>query len=283
MRKLLMAAFVFLTIAIYAQETVTETFDDTRVVNGHSVETNKEGSMKFIIAHRFGVLNGGAYELFGLDQSRIRLGFDYGITDNFTIGAGRSSHHKTIDGFVKARILSQQKGSGSPVTLTWLSTSDYKTLKTAFGEEIDATLRFSFTHQLLIAKKFGDRLSVQIMPTYLHRNLVETRDALNDLFAVGTAGRLRLTQMLSLKGEYYFTFSESEGQFRNPSLDRTNSLAIGVDIETKHHVFQLHIGNSQGMTEKFFISESTGRWVDGDIMLGFNITRDFQIKGRKYN
>jgi hypothetical protein len=276
MKKSLLAILLVSSVAVFSQEDVSETFDDTRVVNGHSVETNKEGSMKFIIAHRFGLLNGGLYELFGLDQSTIRMGFDYGITDKITIGIGRSSFQKTIDGFVKARLLTQNTGGGSPISLTWLSTSDYNTLKSPSNQEIEGKLRFSYTHQLLLAKKFGDAFSIQIMPTYLHRNLVPTKEFSNDIFSVGTAGRLRLTQMLSLKAEYYIALPD---QLSNAN---TNSLAVGVDIATKHHVFQLHIGNSRGMIEKFFISETYGEWSQGDIMLGFNITRNFQVRGRKY-
>ena len=276
MKKSLLVILLVSSLAVFSQEGVSETFDDTRVVNGHSVETNKEGAMKFIIAHRFGLLNGGLYELFGLDQSTIRMGFDYGITDKITIGIGRSSFQKTIDGFVKARLLKQNTGGGSPISLTWLSATDYNTLKSPANREVDGMLRFSYTHQLLIAKKFGDALSIQIMPTYLHRNLVPTKEFSNDIFSVGTAGRLRLTQMLSLKAEYYIALPD---QLSNAN---TNSLAVGVDIATKHHVFQLHLGNSRGMIEKFFISETYGEWSKGDIMLGFNITRDFQVKGRKY-
>lgn len=94
MKKGILALLLGFSLSTFSQELVSETFDDTRVVNGHSVETSKEGSMKFIIAHRFGLINGGLYELYGLDQSTIRLGFDYGLTDNITIGIGRSSFQK---------------------------------------------------------------------------------------------------------------------------------------------------------------------------------------------
>tara|TARA_R110000868_G_scaffold323219_1_gene584177 strand:+ start:21 stop:416 length:396 start_codon:yes stop_codon:yes gene_type:complete len=129
MKQSLLTFLFFLSVSTFSQEKVSETFDDTRVVNGHSVETNKEGSMKFIIAHRFGLINGGLYELYGLDQSTIRLGFDYGLTDKITIGIGRSSFQKTIDGFVKIRLVSQKTNEGSPISITWLSTSDYNSLK----------------------------------------------------------------------------------------------------------------------------------------------------------
>lgn len=269
---------ILLTIWVssFAQEAVSETFEDTRVVNGHSVETNKEGAMKFIIAHRFGMLNSGFYNLFGLDQSTIRLGLDYGITDKITVGLGRSSFQKTIDGFVKANLISQKTQGGSPISITWFSSADLNTLIRPEASKIDYNLRWSFAHQVLIARKIGEDFSLQVMPTFLHRNLTPSKNFSNDIFSIGTAGRVRLTQMLSFKVEYYFNLPN-----QLPEAN-TNSLAVGFDIETKHHVFQLHIGNSRGMTEKFFISETYGEWSEGEIMLGFNITRDFQVKGRKY-
>ena len=277
MRKNILALLLGLSLSTFAQEQVSETFDDIRVVNGHSVETNKEGSMTFIISHRFGMINCWLYELYGLDESNIRIGFDYGLTNRLTVGIGRSSFQKTVDGFVKFKVLSQKTEGGSPITLTWLSTSDYNTLKEPYGlVGISGKLRWSFSHQLLVAKKFGERLSIQVMPTFLHRNLTPTSEMDNDIFSIGSAGRVRLTQMLSFKAEYCFALPN---QFPDAN---TNSLALGFDIETKHHVFQLHLGNSRRMAEKFFISETYGDWSKGDIMLGFNITRDFQVKGRKY-
>lgn len=280
MKKVLFFSLFCASLVSFAQEKkekVTETFEDTRVVNGHSVETNKEGSMKFIIAHRFGTINGGIRELYGLDQSTIRLGFDYGITDNFTIGVGRSSFGKTVDGFVKGRLLHQTKGKGSPVSLTWFSSADIFTTEDLDpNREIETKYRWTFVHQLMIARKFSDKLSIQVMPTFVHRNLVRDSTISNDIISIGGSGKYQLTKVLSFKAEYYYTLPDQL------SDENTNSLALGFDIETKHHVFQLHLGNSRGMIEKFFITETYGEWDKGDIMFGFNIVRDFQIKGRKY-
>ena len=122
----------FLPVLLKAQEVekVSQTFKDTRVVNGHSVETSELGEMKFIISHRFGYVNTGIYEVFGLDQSTIRIGLDYGITNRLTVGLGRSSFEKTYDGFAKYNLLRQGKGKGSsPVSLTVLATTALTTLK----------------------------------------------------------------------------------------------------------------------------------------------------------
>lgn len=280
MKSILFTGLLFLSLGSFAQEEkikVTSTFEDTRIVNGHSVETNHEGSMKFIIAHRFGAVNGGIREFYGLDQSTIRLGFDYGISDNITIGVGRSSFRKTVDGFVKGRLLHQHEGGGSPISITWFSSADiFTTENSETGPEIETKYRWTYVHQLLMARKFNNRLSLQVMPTFVHRNLVSTSDTENNIISIGTAGKLQLTKILSFKAEYYYALPD-----QLPDVN-TNSLALGFDIETKHHVFQLHFGNSRGMIEKYFITETFGSWDEGDIMFGFNIVRDFQIKGKKY-
>jgi len=279
-KKILFLSLSMLSVLLFGQdkgEKVSQTFKDTRVVNGHSVETNKEGQMKMIIAHRFGEVNGGLKEFFGLDQSTIRLGLDYGLFDWLTIGIGRSSFEKTVDGFLKARVINQRDGNGSPVSITLFSSMAIKTL--AINDETRPDynrVRYTYANQALIARKFSDRFSLQLMPTHVHNNFVIHKDKKNDVISIGGAGLFQLTKLVSFKAEYYYALPD---QLLD---DNTNSLSLGFDIETKHHVFQLHLSNSRGMIEKFFVTQTFGEWEKGDIMLGFNITRDFQIKGKKY-
>ena len=265
-------------------EPVTElaqaTFKSVRIINGHSVETAGKNTLHFLISHRFGAVNTGAYNFFGLDQGVIRLGFDYGITSNLTVGIGRSSNEKTFDGFLKYRALRQGTGPHTmPFTLTLLGTSALSTLRYVGSGLNDRPLksRITYTYQALIARKFSDGFSVQLMPTWVHRNLVMTRTEQNDVFALGAAARLKVTKRLALTGEYYWVLpgaTADDGRYYN-------SLAVGVDIETGGHVFQLHFTNSNGMIEKFFIPQTTGNFFKGDIYPGFNISRAFTIGNRK--
>lgn len=259
-----------------SQNQPAQTFKDTRIVNGHSVETSFKGEMKFIISHRFGTINGGAYELFGLDQSSIRLGLDYGITDKLNVGLGRSSFEKTVDGFVKYRLLTQQVEGGSPVSVTGLATMAVKGTRFEDPErENFFTSRLYYAYQIMIARKFHDRFSLQVMPSMVHRNLVPTVDDAHDVYALGSAFRFQLTKQVAIQGEYYWLPpGQVSGDFHSP-------VSIGFDVETKGHVFQFHLSNSTGMIEKFFITETRGLWQEGDIHFGFNITRDFRIRGRK--
>lgn len=251
---------------------VTGAFKATRLVNGHSVETNGQQELLFLISHRFGTLNSGAYNLFGLDQATIRLALEYGITDRLTAGAGRSSLEKTYDGFLKYKLLQQRQGA-VPVTLTLFSSAAINTLRNENPErDVPFSSRLAYTSQLLVARKFNERLSLQLAPSWVHRNRVATRQDENEVFAVGAGGRFKLTKRTSFNAEYYYVLPGETAD------DYINALSLGFDIETGGHVFQLIFTNAQGMVEKFFIPQNTGVWSDGDIYFGFNISRVFSLK-----
>lgn len=247
-----------------------QTFKGTRLINGHSIETRKKGVLDVIISHRFGRLNSGAYELFGLDESNVRLGVDYGIMDRLNAGVGRNSFEKTYDGFLKYKIVRQQ--IGIPVSVVGFSSIALMTQKTGDpAGEPDLASRLTYSYQVIIAKKFSPSFSFQISPTLVHRNAVPEDLDPNDIYALGAGGRIKLTKRLSLNAEYYYQFNRAENSLIQ------NSVAIGFDIETGGHVFQLHFTNSRAMNEKGFITETTGDFFDGDIHFGFNISRTFQL------
>jgi Membrane bound beta barrel domain (DUF5777) len=254
----------------------TATFKGTRIINGHSVETVKKNHLDFIIHHRFDRLNSGAYNLFGLDYSTVRLGFEYGLTDNIMIGIGRSSVQKTFDFLAKAKILRQSTGTRvMPFSVTAFASTVIETL----DKDLSTTDQTSYCTQLLIARKFSDKLSLQLNPTFLYRNRVTSVAQERALFALGFGGRMKLNKRLSLNAEYYWAFREKD--LETPLGDTYgNSLALGVDIETGGHVFQLHFTNSSGMVEKQFIGDTSGSWSKGDIRWGFNVSRTFSFDKR---
>jgi hypothetical protein len=253
------------------ENTVTATFKGTRILNGHSIENRKDKELEFIISHRFGRVNLGFDELFGLDQSNIRFALEYGFNDNLTIGLGRSSFEKTYDSFLKYSLLKQKNGENSfPFAVSLFGSVAVKTLK-----DYDPSDKRTFAEslfyvgQVLIARKVSPSFSYQITPTYVHRNTVRINADPHDIFALGFGTRMKLSKRVSFNSEYYVTFNESK------SIDARNSLAFGIDIETGGHVFQLILSNAITMIEKSFITESTGNFFGGDIHFGFNISRTF--------
>jgi len=250
---------------------VTATFKGTRILNGHSIENRKDKELEFIISHRFGRVNLGFDELFGLDQSNIRFALEYGFNDNLTIGFGRSSFEKTYDSFLKYSLLKQKNGENSfPFAVSLFGSVAVKTLKDYdLSDKRTFAESLFYVGQVLIARKVSPSFSYQITPTYVHRNTVRINADPHDIFALGFGTRMKLSKRVSFNSEYYVTFNESK------SIDARNSLAFGIDIETGGHVFQLILSNAITMIEKSFITESTGNFFGGDIHFGFNISRTF--------
>jgi hypothetical protein len=257
----------------------TATFKSTRIMNGHSIERMVPGQLDVRISHRFGTLNSGGYNFFGLDQSNIHLGLEYGIFKWLMIGVGRSEFEKTYDGFAKFSILRQSSGAKvMPVSVSVVTAIALKTLK--FTDQTRTnyfTSRLAYVTQILVARKINEALSVQLTPSYLHRNLVATELDPNDIYALGAGARLKLSKRISLNGEYYYIANPKTYM----SQQIYNPLSLGFDIETGGHVFQLFFTNSLGMTEKQFIGATTGQWKKGDIHFGFNISRVFTLKKNK--
>ena len=256
---------------------VTAAFKTTRLIDGHSIENAAAGVLDVKISHRFGTIggeNGGAYNFFGLDNAKMRLGFDYGITNTFMIGIGHSTDLKTYDGFFKWKIVRQSTGKvNMPVSVSYVPTIGIITFR---SPTVYKTLgnRVNFVHQLLVGRKFSESLSLQAMPTVIHRNL-PVDGGPNDVFAVGIGGRYKLSKRTSFNAEYYYQLPGT----RVPGS--TNVLSFGFDIETGGHVFQLHVTNSSSMTESNFITGNKGSWGKGDILFGFNISRVFTV-GKKH-
>ena len=249
------------------------TFKSTRIINGQSIENPEKKDLLFVIEHRFGTINSGFYNFFGLDLATTRLGLDYGITDRFSVGAGRSSYQKTFHGYLKYKILRQSTGKRTmPVSVSIFTSADMNTLKSADPEiSYTSANQFSYTTQLLVARKFGPRFSMQLTPSYVHRNLVPRRIDPNHIFAMGSGARVKLTHHLTLNAEYFHLLTSQTAE------DFNNSLSLGFDIETGGHIFQLHLTNSRPMIERGFITETSGTWLDGDIHFGFNINRVFGL------
>lgn len=261
-------------------------FKTTRVINGHSLENTAHGVLDFKIGHRFGPANGGASEAYGLDGATVRLGLDYGVTDRLMVGIGRSSYQKTLDGFVKYKLLRQcDAGCAMPITVAVVAASSMTTLAAdkvpwySPDRQDYFTHRLSYAWTLIVGRKFSEGVSFQLNPGVVHRNLVAGINDANDVFHISGAGRVKLTKRLAFNAEYFHVLRDA----LEPGFN--NSLSIGFDIETGGHVFQLHFTNSSGMFERAFITETTGDWANsfapiskgGGFQFGFNISRVFTV------
>ena len=255
---------------------VEASFKGTRVVNAQSLELPRPKILQFMIQHRFGSIENGFYDLFGMDYATIRFDFNYGLTERLSFGVGRSSLDKIYDIFVKTKLLRQSSGTRSfPVSVLLYSDIGIDTKRKSENDPAvkDKYLnRLLYVNQLIIGRKFNRSLSLEILPTLIHRNLVPTNQDDHDLVSVGIAGRYKLSNRISVNADYFIPLGDR-------SEDYQNSVAIGVDYETGGHVFQVMIANSQGPYEYTFIENARGNFSTGVLYLGFNISRAFTLAG----
>ena len=295
-KEILLSAFI-LTISLYAnaqtdsssdlekllgeentpkKEYIRNAFKSSRVINGHSMEMLGKGVLDFRILHRFGMIKGGYRELFGLDQASMRFGFDYGISKNFTIGIGRSTFNKEIDGFAKYRIVHQSKGAKSfPISIIWVSGITLNTTKILEPELKKIENRLGYYHQAILGRKFGNAFTLQLSPTLVHKNLVDSKAFSNDMVALGIGARIKLSNRSAFIIDTYPLLYGARKYYN------FFPLSLGFDIETGGHVFQLHVTNTKGMNEKAFIAETSQDWGKGEIQIGFNLSRVFTVVANK--
>lgn len=278
-------------------EKVTATFKANRVVNAHTCETVKKRTLDFRITHRFSNIieqadgTGGVHQFYGFDNaSDIRFSFDYGVTDKLQLGIGRSKQFENIDGTVKFKILEQTENNNMPVTLVWYSNTAFTPVREAqlYADADSAWTaankktvhRFAYAHQLILARKFGSRFSFEILPTLTYRNLVHSyvnpaNNAAEDnlLYAVGFAGRIKVTKRFSLVGDYFYVISEFRKN--NTLMPYYNPLGLGFELETGGHVFTINFTNSSSIIENGYLPYTNESWSTGAFKLGFNISRVF--------
>ncbi len=269
-------------------EKVLATFKGTKLINAQTIQTTKKRTLEFNIAHRFGDMdifnkqgtNTGGHTLYGLENaSNIRFSFDYGITDKWSAGWGRSKMNEHIDIHSKFRFLEQKTG-GIPISMAYYI-SAAGTAATRDSAASGFVNRLSYSHQLIIASKLSRGISLELLPTLVHRNYVD-QTVLHpengsvdesDIFAIGFAGRFKITKRMAFVVDYFYTFSE----FRDADNGFYDALGVGVEIETGGHVFHINVTNSAGLIENDIIPSTTSDWGNGQYKLGFNISRVFSF------
>lgn len=261
---------------------VLATFKGTRIITGQSNENIAKKHLNFLILHRFGELKDDAwyYSLLGLDAATVRLAFDYGITDKLMVGIGRSSGTKIYDFSVKYKIAQQKIGGNKNFPLAISYYGNLGLNSTTFTEPARDnyfTSRLNFCNQLIIAHKLNPSISLQITPTFVHRNLVAKISDPNDVIALGLGASIKVTRSTRFNIEYYPRITGRDELIPNTPNKFEDYLAVGFDIETGGHVFQLMFSNSMYMYEQGFVAQTAGKWSDFGVRLGFNLSRTFSF------
>jgi hypothetical protein len=294
MKKILYTTFIiFFALTIKAQEPVFQTFKDSRIVNMQSVETLGKRKLDVRIGHRFGDLagdNGGWTTFFGLENATdVQIGAEYGFTDRFTAGlfrtkgagslpSGQSGLRQVLNLTGKYRLVQQTSDGGAPVTLSILGVGSLSTAEKVEGnpdiiQSFDKFAhRMAYTIQVLAARKFSERFSLQLAPAYTHRNIVAFEDE-NNIFSLGVGTRIQLSKVFGIIADATFPFSD----LRTSDNGFYPAVGVGLEIETGGHVFQVNFTNATGIMETDYIPYTTSNWADGEFRLGFTVSRVFNL------
>lgn len=293
LRNLLLCLLLFSTLALTGQrERVARTFKDTRVVNVHSIETLPKGKLDVRISHRFGDLfgdNGGWPTFYGLEVAEdVAIGAEYGFTDNFNVGiyrakgagstpAGQAGLRQNLNGVFKLRAMHQEQ-EGNPFSITLVGTA---TMSTATKIEGNNDLirsfpkfahRMAFNGNIIVARKFGDAFSLQVIPGVTHRNLVPFEGE-NTILSIGGAARYQVSRVLALVADATMPFSNTINSDNGYSMP----VGVGLEWDTGGHVFQLNFTNATGLFETDYIPYTTSSWGEGEFRIGFTISRWFNL------
>jgi len=285
-KVILFCLLFFIGNSLTAQDKVFETFKDTRVINTHSVEVLKHRNLDFRIGHRFGDLlgdNGGWPTFYGLEIAQdVLFGFEYGVSDQLTIGLSRTKGSgplkQLINGTLKYRILHQSTGEKPmPVSLTVLGIGTFSTMQKSKDPDLinffeETAHRLVYGGQILIARKFSSGFSLQLVPSYIHRNIVPFGDA-NGILSLGVATRIQMTKVFGLIVDATLPVSGS----RPEGTGYYMPLGVGLEIDTGGHVFQINFTNATGISEADYIPYTTSNWGDNEFRLGFTISRIFNL------
>ena len=279
MRKLILLVFL-LPLLTYAQDDLLSSIDTTmtkekvasafkglKIVNLESTKLAAKGDLYFIVAHRFGSVKDGFEGFYGLDNANTQIKFVYGLSERLNVGAARSE--LAYDFSAKYTLFDQVK-DGFPVAIVGFnSLAINNKLKESMYPKLKFENRLIYVTQLLISRKFSEKLSLELVPTFFHENFVENAKQSNSQYAIGFGGRYKLTKRWSLNMDYAAHLNRaSDSMYKNP-------LSIGFDLETGGHVFQLHFTSSQGIHEAGYLGKTTGDWTKGDVYFGFNLARVF--------
>jgi len=286
MKRLLFVASLLSGSIGFGQD-VTETFNSTRIINSQSTEVLNKRVWEYRIEHRFGDIggsSGGVQTAFGFDQAAdIRMAMEYGFANKWMAGVGRSKgigrpYTSLLDGFVKGRLLTQNRERKIPVSLAIIGNM-YGTYMKSLDDpqslanfKTDFSRRLAYSTQLVITHKLNDRISLALMPTYVHRNYVAFDDE-NGLFSLGIAANVKLTKSFGIIAEYFYNI---EPNYLRP-LAR-NSLAIGLEFVTNGHNFHINFTNARGFGDVQYIALTQEDWLKGQFRLGFSISRNFKIR-----
>ncbi len=282
----LVATFFLLALAgnLFAQDStespvvkkikpVKYTFGSVYIMDNQSVMVPIKGTLEMAIQHRFGTVDNGKKDLYGIfAPSNIRIGLTYAPLNKLMVGAGVTKERMQVDMLAKYALL-QQTPTQMPVSVTYFGNVVIDARdKSNFRNSVD---RFSFFNQLIIARKISEKISIQVAPSFSWFNNVEayvnTKGAIlekmhNYHFAISAAGRYKISEKSAI------TVGYDQPLTQHPTNNPHPNISLGFETTTSSHAFQVFAGNYYSIVPQSNNMFNQNDYTKGQFVIGFNIT-----------
>lgn len=254
---------------------VKNTFGSVWMMDNQTVMVPIKGTLEFDIQHRFGTVNNGSKDLFGLfAPSNIRMGLNYAPVKNLFVGIGITKERNQLDLNAKYSLLQQTTDNKIPVSVAYFGNIVADTRnKSNFRYDVH---RFSYFNQLIIARKITEKFSAQVAPSLSWFNNVEgyvadngeiKKKMQNHHVAISVLGRYKISEKSSVIAGYDQPLTEHTTNNPHPNI------CFGFETVTSSHAFQVFFGNYYGIVPQSNNFFNQNDFRDGQFIIGFNITR----------
>ncbi len=284
MRRFTLLGLLVCFLGLNAQEKeYINAFKNKQLINAQTAVI-PEG-FDFTIMHRFGKigLDDRVYKDFlGFDSpANIRFSLSYKLSDKAYVGVGRTKIGKTIDLEGKYVLFRQTKDGTTPLSVaifnnTGINTEEDKNYgpNAFFGDSITPyenkfSHRLTYTTELILSRQFSDKISLQLSPTLVYKNVVLGLDEDHFTFVLPFSGRFQYSFGSAILFEYAHKLNNrSESALNNP-------FSLGFEFGTAGHVFQVFMSNSYYLREANIYTSEPYDFFNSpnEFVLGFNIRR----------
>lgn len=283
--KIIFSAFLIIPAIVFSQLVVNNdsiqdkperaAFESSKIIDNPTDVLFPKKTLEVSFDHRFGTFNGGDNDLLGLwAPSNIRLGVSYAVLDRLTVGFGTTKFDRLQDFNWKVWLLKQTRSNSIPVNVSYYGNFVISALPR--DNFVNLSDRYSYFNAVIISRRITPAISLQLVPSISHFNIVDD-NMKNDRWAIGFGGRAKISPQTSILLDYTQPITQFD---LNPELNNYNNspgLSLGVEIATSSHRFQIFIANYNGIVPQQSIVKNENDFFEGDILLGFTITRNYNF------
>lgn len=291
---LLLTGFVFSYASAQDEaEEATESYPVTAFESNYQVDDQTtvvydKKTLGFAIQHKFGSMSNGISDFWGIyGSANIRIGLEYVPVKNLQIGAGVTKNKRYTDLNAKYSILKQTSDNKVPVGLAvygvlaidgrGASNFETGTVVDSKGEgttaeDISVGNKVSYFTQVMVSRKFTEWLSVQGAASFTHYNMVKATED-HDLIGLHALAKVKISPQSSLTFNYNAPLEIQSISEQTKVPDYKPTLAIGWQISTGPHAFQIYASNAPGMLPMDNMMYNRSKFNSDGIAIGFTITR----------